>query len=173
MTIRPAAKAGIVVAGYVAAVAVAALVVRVYITATSGPDRQTYGGMFAFGDSLLFLGVACVGAVPATGAALFFLRPHRGFWRMLSIGGLSTAATAILASALFLATRSSTGSEVLQSWAMLTPLRILAAPMLAVFFFLAGLFAPTRAARVCLTSAAAIEVVAFVSVGYTWWAGGR
>lgn len=169
---RPAAKAGIVVAGYVAAVAVAALVVRVYVAA-SGMDRQTYGGMYAFGDSLLFLAVAGVAAIPATGAALFFLRPHRGFWRILSAGALATAATAILASGLFLATRSATASGTLQSWAMLTPLRILAAPMLALFFLVAGLFAPTRAARACLASAAAIEVVAFVSVAYTWWVSGR
>ena len=46
---RPAAKAGIVIAGYVAAVAVASLVLRVYIATTSGADRQTYGGMYAFG----------------------------------------------------------------------------------------------------------------------------
>jgi hypothetical protein len=170
---RPAAKAGIIVAGYVAAVAVAALVVRVYIAATSGMDRQTYSGMYAFGDSLLFLAVAGVAAIPATGAALFFFRPHRGFWRILSVGALATAATAILASGLYLATRSATASGTLQSWAMLTPLRILAAPMLALFFLLAGLFAPTRAARTCLASAAAIEVVAFASVAYTWWVSGR
>jgi hypothetical protein len=170
---RPAAKAGIVIVGYVAAVAVAALVVHVYIGATSGPDRQTYGGMYAFGDSLLFLAVAVVAAVPATGAALFFLRAHRGFWRILSIGGLATAATAILASGLFLLTRSATGNAAWQSWAMLTPLRILAAPMLALFFLLSGLFAPTRSARICLASAAAIELTAFVSVAYTWWTSGR
>ena len=170
---RPAAKAGIVVAGYVAAVGVASLVLRVYIAATDGPDRQTYVGMYAFGDSLLFLGVASVAAIPATGAALFFLRPYRGFWKVLSIGGLATAATAILASVLFLATRSATGHGVLYSWAMVTPLRILAAPLLALFFLLCGLFAPTRSARICLASAAAIEVVAFMSVAGTWWAGGR
>jgi hypothetical protein len=56
---------------------------------------------------------------------------------------------------------------------MLTPLRILAAPLLALFFLFAGLFAPTRAARTCLASATAIEVVAFVSVAYTWWVSGR
>ncbi len=173
MAMRPAAKAGIVVSGYVAAAIVAALVVRVYIAATSGPDRQTYGGMYAFGDSLLFLGVAGVAAIPATGAALFFLRGHRGFWRILSIGGLGTAATAILASGLFLAMRSANGHGALQSWAMLTPLRILVAPMLALFFLLSGLFAPTRSARICLASAAAVEVVAFVSVAYTWWVSGR
>jgi len=170
---RPAAKAGIVVAGYVAAVAVASLVLRVYIAATSGPDRQTYGGMYAFGDSLLFLGVAGVAAIPATGAALFFLRPHRGFWRILSIGGLATAATAILASGLFLAMRAAPRHAVLQSWAMLTPLRIFAAPLLGLFFLLAGLFAPTRSARICLASAAAMELVAFVSVAGTWWVSGR
>ena len=173
MTVRPVAKAGIVVAGYVAAVAVASLVLRVYIAATSGADRQTYGGMYAFGDSLLFLGVAGVAAIPATGAALFFLRSHRGFWRILSIGGLATAATAILASVLFLAMRATAGHGPLQSWAMLTPLRILVAPLLALFFLLAGLFAPTRSARLCLASAAAMEVVAFVSVAATWWVSGR
>jgi hypothetical protein len=170
---RPAAKAGIVVAGYAAAVAIASLVLRVYIASTSGPDRQTYGGMYAFGDSLLFLGVAGVAAIPATGAALLFMRPHPGFWRVLSIGGLATAATAILASGLFHAMRGATGHSVLYSWAMVTPLRILAAPLLALFFLLCGLFAPTRSARICLTSAAAIEVLSFVSVGFTWWGGSR
>jgi hypothetical protein len=129
--------------------------------------------MYAFGDSLLFLAVAGVAAIPATGAALLFLRPRRGFWKALSVVSLATATTAILASGLFLATRSAAGGGALQSWAMLTPLRILAAPLLALFFLLAGLFAPTRAARACLGSAAAIEVVAFVSVAYTWWISGR
>jgi hypothetical protein len=170
---RPAAKAGIVVAGYVAAVAVAAVVVCVYIATTSGPDRQTYGGMYAFGDTLLFLGVAGVAAIPATGAALYFLRSHRGFWRVLSIGGLATAATAIVASGLFLAMRSAADHGALPPWAMLTPLRILVAPMFALFFLLSGLFAPTRSARICLASAAAVEVVAFVSVAYTWWVSGH
>ena len=173
MAMRPAAKAGVVVAGYVAAVAVASLVLRVYIAATSGPDRQTYGGMYAFGDSLLFLGVAGVAAIPATGAALYFLRPHRGFWRTLSVAGLATAATAILASVLFLATRGAAARGALPSWAMVTPLRILVAPLFALFFLLAGLFAPTRSARLCLASAAAIEVVAFVAVAGTWWVSGR
>jgi hypothetical protein len=170
---RPTAKAGIVVGGYVAAAAVAVLVTRVYVAATSGPDRQTSGGMYAFGDSILFLAVAVVAAIPATGAALFFLRARRGFWKVLSVVSLATATTAILASALFLATRSATGHEALQSWAMLTPLRVLAAPMLALFFLLAGVFAPTRSARLCLGTAATIEIVSFASVAYTWWSSAR
>jgi len=163
----------LVVAGYAAALLAAGGVVAVHVAFTRGPAYDASSGMYAFGDSLLFLGVAGVAAIPATGAALFFLRPHRGFWKILSIGGLATAATAILASILFLAMRSTTGHGVLQSWAMVTPLRILAAPMLALFFLLCGLFAPTRSTRICLASAAAIEVVAFMSVAGTWWAAGR
>ena len=52
---KPVAKAGLVAIGYVAALAVALLVVGMYVARTSGPDRQSYGAMFAFGDSLLFL----------------------------------------------------------------------------------------------------------------------
>jgi len=63
---KPAAKLGIVAAGYVVALAIAALVTSVYVASTSGPDRQTYGGMYAFGDSVLFLGVFGVAAIPAT-----------------------------------------------------------------------------------------------------------
>jgi hypothetical protein len=69
---------------------------------------------------------------------------------------LATAVTAILASGLFLATRSATGHGAMQSWAMLTPLRFLAAPMLALFFLLAGLIAPTRA-RVRHPAARSVE----------------
>ena len=91
------------------------------VAAASGTDRQTYGAMYAFGDDLLFLAVSGVAAIPATGAALFFLRARRGFWKALSVASLATAATAILAAGLFLATRSATGRGALQSWAMLTP----------------------------------------------------
>lgn len=71
---RPVAKAGLVALGYVAALAVTLLVAGIHLAETSGPDAQ--GGMSAFGDSLMFLAVFGLAAVPATGAALFFLRPH-------------------------------------------------------------------------------------------------
>jgi hypothetical protein len=53
-----------------------------YAAGTIGPDRQTSSGMVAFGDSILFLSVFAVTAIPATGAALFFLRPYPLFWRI-------------------------------------------------------------------------------------------
>src|SRR5215470_32852 len=80
---RAAAKVGLVAAGYVGALVIAYVVVAVYVASTSGPDRQTYAAMYDFGDSLLFLAVFVVAALPATAAVLFFLRPHRSFWLAL------------------------------------------------------------------------------------------
>ena len=87
---RPLVKVGLVGAGYIGAFALASAVVTAYVAATSGPDRQNYGAMFAFGDDLLFLGVFGVAAVVPSGAALFFLRPYRSFWRVLSVTALSS-----------------------------------------------------------------------------------
>lgn len=167
--LRPTAKVGLVAAGYVVAFAIAALVLSVYVAATSGPDRQTSSGMFAFGDSLVFLGVLGVASVPATGAALFFLRSRPAFWRVLSIGSLVVASTAVAAVVLAAASSSASANPRLQSWNVIVPLRILAAPLLALFFLLSGLFAPSRSDRVGLLSASAIEIVAFVCVAFTWW----
>jgi hypothetical protein len=162
--LRPAAKVGIVAAAYVIAFAIATLVVHVYVAATNSPDRQTYGVMFAFGDSLLFLGVLGVAAIPATGAALFFLRPRRGFWLVLSIASLIVACTAIMALALSVGSTSAGAGTRLQTWSAIASLRILVTPLLALFFLLSGLFAPTRSARLCLLGASAIEIIAFASV---------
>jgi hypothetical protein len=52
--------------------------------------------MFAFGDSILFLGVFALASLPATGAALFFLRPYEIFWRVLAVGAVAIAVTGII-----------------------------------------------------------------------------
>ena len=160
---KPVAKVGIVFAGYIIAVAVAMLVLRVYVAATSSADRQTYGAMFAFGDDLLFLAVLGIAAIPATGAALYFLRSRRAFWVGLSVTALAVACTAVMAVVLFLGSRSGGG------WAAIAPLRILVAPLFALFFLLAAAFAPMRSVRLRLLGASAIEMVAFVCVAFMWW----
>jgi hypothetical protein len=167
--LRPAAKVGVVAAGYGVAFAIAALVLSVYVAATSGPDRQTSSGMFAFGDSLVFLAVLGVASVPATGAALFFLRSRPAFWRVLSIGSLIVACTAVAAVVLAVASASPGASPRLQWWSVIVPLRILAAPLLALFFLLSGLFAPSRGARIGLLSASVVEFISFVCVAFSWW----
>jgi hypothetical protein len=165
---RPVAKAGLVAIGFAAAFAIAVLVVRIYVAATSGPDRQTYGTMFAFGDSLLFLAVFGLAAVPATAAGLFFLRPRPTFWTALSIASLAVACTSLAVLLTYAAPTAFASLSPLHSWFGLAPLRILAAPLFAIFFLLSGLLAPNSSARISLIAAATIEIAVFAYVAFIW-----
>ena len=118
---KSSSKVILVVAGYLVAFVIASVVVGLYVATTNGPDRQTYGGMFAFGDSLLFLGVCAVAAIPATGAALFFLRPHHLFWRLLAAGALGMTAIALADLVGFLGHQTAATDSFLGAWSNLSP----------------------------------------------------
>jgi hypothetical protein len=165
---RSSSKVFLVVGGYLVAVVIAAVVVGISVSATNGPDRQASSGMSAFGDSILFLGVFASASIPATGAALFFLRPHHTVWRTLSIGALALAATGVAALASYLVHSNVPSRSNIAAWSKLSPLRILIAPLLAIAFILSALFAPTRAARIALLCASGIEIVVFIWVALIW-----
>jgi len=50
---KPLAKIGLVGVGFIGALALASAVVAIHVAATSGPDRQTYGAMFDFGEGCI------------------------------------------------------------------------------------------------------------------------
>lgn len=156
---RPAAKFGLVIASYVIALLVAIVVVATYIHLTDSPDRDLSGGMYAFGDSLLFLAVLTLASIPATGAALYFLRPCHTFWIAVSIVSLAYAATAIPAVMDHFMRRAP--GEPMPWWSALLSLRLVLAPFPGFAFFLAGLFAPGRWFRIALFGAVVIEAGAF------------
>jgi hypothetical protein len=135
------------VAGYVAALIVASAAVVLRVAYTSGRDAQASSGMYAFGDSLLFIAVFGVAALIPTGAALVFLRPYRRFWHVLSGLGLAVAVTSVVAAALFAAGRHTVEPSPLATWAALSVLRILVAPLLALTFFVCTLLSPYRVPR--------------------------
>jgi hypothetical protein len=166
---KSSSKVLLVVAGYLVALVIAAVVVSIYIAATHRPDRQASSGMSAFGDSILFLGVFGLAAIPATGAALFFLRPYHTFWRIISVGALANASTGVAALATYLVRPTASTGSFLGAWSELSPLRLLLAPLLAIAFFLSVLFAPTRASRLALLCASVIEIVVFVWVALIWF----
>lgn len=166
---KPIAKAGIVLAGYIAAFAVAGLVLKLYIAATDTPDRVSSGGMWAFGDGMLFLGVLGLAAIPATGAGLYWLRASDRFWAGLSIAALVVAATSLAAALIYWAAKGSASGSVMQPVAAFAVLRILVTPGCAGFFLLAGLFAPYHTARMRLFTAAAIEILVFGSTAFIWF----
>jgi len=161
------AKVALVVGGYVGAFIAASAVVAMHVAATSG-DRQGSDGMYAFGDSLFFLAAFSVAGVPATGAALYFLRPYGRFWRVLSVAALGIAATGVAAVVVYVAVRSSGERSTLSTLAMLSPLRVLLAPPLGLAFLLAGVFAPGRSSRTALLAAAVAEAAVVVYMGLIW-----
>lgn len=67
------AKAGVVAAGYVGALVVASVATAVHIAATDSAQASAASGMYAFGDTILFIGVFAVVALLPTAAAIYFL----------------------------------------------------------------------------------------------------
>ena len=161
------AKAGIVVGGYVASLLLAFGVVSIYILQTGGPDRTTYGAMYAFGDDLLFIAVFGVSSTIPTGLALLFLRQSRRFWFALSLGALVVASTGLGAVALT-AVPPQTLGESLNAWSMLAFPRLFVSPFFAVAFGLSALFAPKSRSRWCLLGAAGAEGCSSV-FGFLHW----
>jgi hypothetical protein len=153
-------KSAVVGIGYLAAFVVAWLAVTVYVAATAGPDRDVYQGMYAFGDSLYFLGAFAFASVPATGLALFFLRPYPRFWRGLALVAAICAVTSVAALAAYVA-------RIDGRWLALTPLWFMGTPVLAGCFLLAGVIAP-RGSRLPLCAAAAVHLAVFGCVVALW-----
>jgi hypothetical protein len=166
---RASVKVGVVAVGYVGAFALASAIVAGYVASTSGPDRQTYAMMYAFGDDLLFLAVFGMAAVAPTGAALFFLRPYRPFWRLWSVTAFPIAATGLAAFLVYVAGQHADAGSLLHSWTALAVLRVFVAPLLALAFFLSGLFAPNHSDRIGFFVATLIEAAFSAYVALTWF----
>jgi hypothetical protein len=166
---RPIAKVGIVVGGYALAFIAACAVMAAYVALTSGPDRQNYAGMFAFGDGLLFLGVFALAAVPATVAGLFFLRPFRSFWIALSVLALSIAATGLASMAVYIALRHVPPNDPHSIWSAVAVLRVLIAPCFALGFLVAAAVAPGRGSRAAFLVSFAAEGVTYTPFVLMWF----
>jgi hypothetical protein len=157
-------KVTVVAGGYAAAFLAASAAVAIRMATTMGPDAQAAGGMYAFGDSVVFVAVFGVLALVPTGAALYFLRPYRRFWMVLSLLCLAVAVTGLTAAILFAVGRNATPSP-LATWAGLSVLRILVAPLLALTFLVCALFTPHRSPRFAFLAATAIEAVVTAYAG--------
>ncbi len=154
---RGLARSALVLAGYVVAVVAASAAVAWRIAHTSGPDAQASAGMYAFGDSMLFLIVfGALAAVP-TAMAFYFLRTSRWFWGLLAVLALAIAATALAAVGALVLEKLAPRRGPLEMAAALGVLRVLVAPLLAGAFALGALFAPTRLPRRGLLLAALFE----------------
>jgi hypothetical protein len=167
------AKFGSVLAGYVAAALAANAAVAVRLAHTSGTDAQASPGMYAFGDGLVFIAVFGAVALFPTGLALWFLRPFRWFWTMLSVAALAVAVTAILSASVYVMTArlALPRESPLEMWAAFAGLRMLVSPPLAAVLVLAGIIAPSQTSRWVLLVAAGIEGAMAVYAVLEWYVG--
>jgi hypothetical protein len=159
-------KVLLVAGGYGFAVVAAVVVTKLYILATDTPDRQSSAGMYAFGDTMFFVGVFALAAVPATALALYYLRAVPRLWLWASTTAVAVATTAVLAMLTYLIRTPGPSTNTL---VMLAPLRILLAPVLGLGCLLGLVFAPTRESRGLLLAATAMELGAFLVVVLIWW----
>jgi hypothetical protein len=164
---KPLTKVVIVTAGYVAAFLAAWAIVAVYEHMTRDTGVDTSGGMYAFGISLLFVGVFAVAAIPASVAMLVFLRPHPWFWRAASATALVVAGVAVVGVTTFWKGAMPMPGTV-ERWTILAGATVLIAPVFVLAFGLAGLFAPNRRSRFALLGAMAIETAAFGVMILRW-----
>jgi hypothetical protein len=158
-----------VAGGYVAAWLLASAAVAIRVANTNPADAQAASGMYAFGDSFLFLAVFAVASLVPTGAALWFLRPYRRFWAVVSAIGLTVAITGVSAAILFGVGRHAANPSPLAMWAAFSVLRILVAPLLALGFFLCGVLSPFHFARAACLTAALTEAAVSAYGGFNWF----
>jgi hypothetical protein len=165
---KPLLKVGCVAVGYIATFLLASAVVAVRIANTNGPDAQASSGMYAFGDSILFTTVFGVSSLIPTGVALYFLRPYRRFWIVVSTLGVLLSATGAIAAGLYLVGRHSAPS-LLATLAGFSVLRILLAPIFALTFLVCAVISPYRSARIVFFVATAMETLTSACGGLAWF----
>jgi hypothetical protein len=156
-------RLALVLGGYVLALAASIATVAVYDLRFSAADNETMGGMIAGGEMILGCGVFVAASLVPTGLTLWYLRESRGFWSLFSIGGLAFAIAGLAWALLALApSRLMASLPALQFAEMLSPLRMLSAPLWLGGFLLFALLAPARDLRQRMLVAAAIELAIVV-----------
>ena len=155
-------KTAIVLGGYLAAFAVACLILWVYRTWLVPPGADNSGGMAAFGDMILFLGAWVFLSIFPTALALYFLRSNEPFWLFFSIGALALSLTGVLWEGLDLVAGISRSPSA-GWWGPLGMMRLAGSPLLSGGFGLFTLLAPAKRPRLFLALATVIEAFAAFS----------
>jgi hypothetical protein len=161
-------KVAFIAGGYVVCFLIASAVVAVRIAATGESASNAAGGMYGFGDTLLFVAAFGVPALVPTGAALFYLRPYLPFWKMLSALGVAMAATGVGAAILYAIGRHEMGTP-LATWVGFSVLRVLISPLLVLGFIVCAVFSPHRPSRIAFIAAAVMEAAVSAYVGVVWF----
>jgi hypothetical protein len=155
-------KIGIVIAGYILSCVGAFVVTYIRELSTRGTDIQASQGMFAFGQSLLFLLVFGGLALIPTVLAFYFLRSSMKFWdgfAVLCLAFSILGLVVIIANALMNANGGYTSSSFAAVFSLIGVLGVFGAPILIVGFLILAVIAPSRRPRFLLLVSAGLEII--------------
>jgi hypothetical protein len=165
---NPLRKAAFIAGGYFVCFLIASAAVAIRIASTSEAASRAAGGMYGFGDVVLFFAAFGVPALVPTGAALFYLRPYSSFWKVLSALGVAVAVTGIAAAILYSIGRHELATP-LATWAAYSVGRILVSPLLVLAFLVCAVLSPHRPSRLAFLAAAAMEALVSAYAGAVWF----
>ena len=151
-----------VILGYVASIAIATVAVWLRAFLFPLPPAEASGGMAAFGDFLLFVGVFSLSAIVPTALLLRILQGSPAFWIVWSSVAVFLTATGLVAGAAYLAP-SLMGSQQFPMIHMLAPLRVLGTVPLVIGFILSALLAPQRGTKKIFLGCIGVEFVTFTA----------
>ena len=156
-------KTGIVIAGYILAFICASAAVYIRILTTQGAVAQASSGMYAFGDTILFLAVFGVLALIPTVLAFYFLRSNEKFWNGFAVICLAFSIAGLfvpIANTLINANGSYESNSFGLLLSLMGVLGIFGAPLFVVCFLLLAIISPSVRSRRFLFISAGIEILA-------------
>jgi hypothetical protein len=162
-------RVGIVVVGYVAAVATAVVAAWLYDVRVSALPYDTSGGMYAGGQMLTSLAAFLVVALVPTALALWFLRANRMFWNAVAVVSLAFAGLGLIAVLAPLGYRTPSQNIGTMLLELLGLAQLLGVPLWIVAFVVFAFLAPHREARRVLIATIGIELVIGVCAIVHWF----
>lgn len=168
-TWKPGAKFGAVAVGYFLAGVLASIAMAIRMAMTSGPASIASSGMYAFGDSVVWVGVFGFASLVPTALALHLLRRSRGFWLGYAAFGLVLALTGTAAVVLYAVGRTADPHTTFGMLAIASPLRILLALPVTLSLAVSATFAPFPTAKKTLLIALLAEVLTGLYSVIVWF----
>jgi hypothetical protein len=162
MPMNKPVKIGIVIGGYILALAGASAATYIQELSTRGTDPQASQGMFAFGQSMLFLLVFGGLALIPTVLAVYFLRSSEKFWNGFAVLCLAFSITGIIvviANAMMNANLLHISNSSAAVVSLFGVLRAFGAPLLIVGFLVLAVIAPSRRPQIFLLASAGLEIL--------------
>jgi hypothetical protein len=123
--------------------------------------------MYAFGDSILFMGVFGLLAIAPTALALYFLRPFTTFWNWFAVACLLFAITGpivAVANTIINSSDAHADNQLALALSLIGILNFFGSPILFIGFASLAAIAPARRPRIFILLSAGMEIL---TGGYT------